>query len=83
MIQIDYLKIATSLRKQGYHGNMQNYIRRAAKNVAAGRPFRIINKPGDIIELPPENFDPETTPPEKWPKFDKYLITSKGKLSKI
>ncbi len=51
MLEIDFLKVAQGMENQGVKGRIMSLVRKAAKNVAKGRPFRLVNTPGTILEI--------------------------------
>lgn len=52
---------------QGVKGRILPLVRKAAKNVANGRSYRLVNTPGTIVEISGE----------------KHLVTNQGKLCRI
>lgn len=67
MLEIDFLKVAQGMELQGVRGRILPLVRKAAKNVANGRSYRLVNTPGTIVEISGE----------------KHLVTNQGKLCRI
>lgn len=67
MIEIDFLKVAQAMEQQGVRGRILPLVKKAAKNIAAGRPFRLVNLPGEIMEV----------------DGVKHIVTKKGRLCRI
>lgn len=66
-MEIDFLKVAQQMEKAGVKGRILPLVRRSIKNMAAGEPYRLINKPGDVVEI----------------DGVKSLVTNQGKLCRI
>lgn len=67
MIEVDFLKISDELSKSGVRGRILPLVRKAAKNIAAGEPFRMVNLPGSVIEI----------------NGGKSVVTKQGRLCRI
>lgn len=67
MLEIDFLKVASQMELSGVKGRILPLIRKAAKNMAGDRAFRIINLPGTVIEK----------------DGVKSLVTKKGRLCRV